>query len=171
MKTPGNYFKGLMMAILCSFLAGHPASHAQTVLPDSLIFKGASLDTGEIFHQGYFTSFGHYTINSFFKESGGTEHLAYVDNYKLYYFRSTDDGKSWYKEQIITSHEGGICNCSLTVDTAGNVFIGITVNDGFNYANPTAVGFGTEFFYDLYCVNNKTGNWVTEAVESHSSGN
>ena len=171
MQTPGNYINCLVAAILFFPLSGQSVVNAQTILPDSLVFKGASLDRGEIFHQGYFTAFGHYTLNSFFKEPDGTEHIAYVDNYKLYYFRSTDDGKSWYKEQIITSHEGGICNCSLTVDTAGNVFIGITVNDGFNYANPTAVGFGTEFFYDLYCVNNKTGNWVTEAVESHSSGN
>jgi hypothetical protein len=167
MKTPGNYFNSLVMAILFFSLIGGLVVHAQATLPDSLIFKSAILDTGEIFRQGYFTVFGHYTINSYFKESNGNEHVAYVDNYKLYYFKSTDDGITWSQQQVITAHEGDIYNCALTVDTAGKVFIGITVNNNFNYANPTAVSYGSEFYYDLYCVTNKTGSWISEPVYMH----
>jgi len=168
MKTPGIFFNGLVMVILFSSLVGRSVVNAQATLPDSLIFKGAILDTGEKFRQEYFTAFGHYTINSYFKESNGNEHLAYVDNYKLYYFKSIDDGITWSRQQIITSREGDIYNCALTVDTAGKVFIGITVNNNFNYANPTAVAYGSEFYYDLYCVTNKTGSWVSELVNAHS---
>jgi hypothetical protein len=167
MKTPGNYFNRLVVAILFFSLVGRSVVNAQTTLPDSLIFNGAILDTGEIFRQAYFTAFGHYTINSYFKESNGNEHVAYIDNYKLYYFKSTDDGITWSQQQVITSHEGDIYNCALTVDSAGKVFIGITVNNNFNYANPTAVVYGSEFYYDLYCVTNITGNWVSELVNTH----
>jgi len=136
MKTTGNFLRGLMMAVLFSFFLVQSTVYAQTTLPDSLIFQGAKLDIGEKFRTSGFpspASFLHYTINSYFKEPDGTEHLAYVDNYKLYYFKSTDDGKNWSKEQIITTLEGDIRSCALTVDTAGKVFIGITVNNNLNY--------------------------------------
>lgn len=174
MKTPGNYLKSLVMALLFFLLAGRLVSIAQTVLPDSLIFKGTQITTGEKFRTSGFpspASFGHYTINAYFKEPNGTEHLAFVDNYKLFYFKSTDDGENWIKEQIITSHEGDIRNCALTVDTAGNVFIGISVHNSYNYCNPPALSYGSEWLFDLYCVTNKTGSWVAELVSLHSSSN
>jgi len=171
MKTPENFLRGQKLAILFSFLLVQSTINAQTTLPDSVIFQGAKLDIGEKFRTNGFpspASFGHYTINSYFKEPDGTEHLAYVDNYKLFYFKSSDDGKNWSKEQIITSNEGDIRNCALTVDTAGKVFIGITVNNNFNYSNPSATAYGSEWFFDLYCVNNKTGSWDKELVSAHS---
>jgi hypothetical protein len=173
MKTPGNYSKKILtIAILFFFSAGRSFVNAQTTFSDSLIFHGTKLDIGEKFRTSGFpnpASFGHYTINSYFKEPDGTEHLAYVDNYKLYYFKSTDEGINWTKEQIITSHEGDIRNCALTVDTAGKVFIGITVNNNLNYSNPSATAYGSEWFFDLYCMNNKTGSWAKEPVSLHSS--
>jgi len=81
---------------------------------------------------------------------------------------STDDGENWVKEQLITSHEGDIRNCALTVDTNGKVYIGITVNNNFNYSNPSATAYGSEWYFDLYCVNNETGSWVKELVSQHS---
>ena len=167
MKTKENYQVYLLMAFLFCIMVGQPVIKAQYSLPDSVIFKSSTVDTGQAFRTGYFTSFGHYTINAFFKEPGGIAHIAYVDNYKLYYIRSTDDGATWNQEQVITAHEGDIWNCALTVDTTGNVFIGITANNYYNYSNPTTVSYGSEFNYDLYCVTNKTGNWVTEVVNLH----
>ncbi|MDO9255033.1 MAG: T9SS type A sorting domain-containing protein [Bacteroidales bacterium] len=170
MKTPGIYFNGLVMAILFFTLVGRSVVNAQSTLPDTVVFRGANLDIGKNFRTSGFpnpASFGHYTINSYFKEPNGSEHVAYVDNYNLYYFKSTDDGENWSKEQIITSHEGDIRNCALTVDTAGKVFIGITVNNNLNYSNPSATSYGTEWYFDLYCVNNKTGSWVKELVNTH----
>jgi len=174
MRTPRIYVKGLFMAILFSLLTGQSIVKAQTTLPDSIIFQGSKLDIGEKFRTSGFpnpASFSHFTVNSYFKEPNGIEHLAYVDNYKLFYFKSTDDGKNWSKEQVITSYEGDIRNCALTVDTVGKVFIGITVNNNLNYSNPSATSYGTEWFFDLYCVNNKTGSWAKELVSTHSSSN
>jgi hypothetical protein len=145
---------------------------AQNNLPDSLIFQGTVADVGETFRTGLATTFGHFTINSYFKEPDGTEHLAYIDNYKLFYFKSTDNGLSWSKQQITTGHEGDLYLCVLTVDTNGKVFIGLTVHDLFNYANPSGITNGSQYFwYDAYCVNNKTGSWITEFVQIHSGSN
>lgn len=143
---------------------------AQAALPDSLVFEGSQIDVGETWRTGLATSFAHYSINPYFKEINGNEHLAYVDNYKLFYFKSTDNGASWIKQQVITGHEGDIQTCALTVDTAGNVFIGITVHDLYNYANPTGITSGSHYFYyDAYCATNKSGSWVTELVYAHTS--
>ena len=84
MKTNEKYLAGHIMAFLFSFVICIPLLQAQISLPDSIIFKGMAIDTGQAFRTGYFTSFGHYTINSYFKERGGNENLGYVDNYKLY---------------------------------------------------------------------------------------
>ncbi len=144
---------------------------AQTALPDSLILENKQVDIGSTFRTGYFTTFGHYNINSYFKDSNGIEHAVYVDNYKLYYLKSTDNGNNWTKEQIITNHEGDIYLASIVVDGLGKVYIGFTVHDLFNYSNPTGVGSGSEFFYDLYCIHNKNGSWTLESVGLHESGN
>lgn len=171
MKTTGCKFRCIVFVLLPCFVVGCLVLKAQTTLPASIIFQGANLDIGEKFRVSGSpnpASFSHYTINSFFKEPNGIEHLAYVDNYKLYYFKSTDDGKNWNKEPVITTLEGDIRSCALTVDTAGKVLIGITVNNNFNYANPSATAYGSEWYFDLYCVNNKAGNWVKELVSPHS---
>lgn len=171
MKTTGKFFRSLVMAILFFFFVAQLSLNAQNTLPDSVIFTGTKMDIGEKWRISGFpspASFGHYTINSYFKEPDGTEHVAYVDNYKLYYLKSTDDGKNWSKEQILTSNEGDIRNCALTVDTAGKVFIGISVNNNLNYANPSGTAYGSEWYFDLYCVNNKTGSWAKETVNLHS---
>ncbi|MBK7630408.1 MAG: T9SS type A sorting domain-containing protein [Ignavibacteriales bacterium] len=140
-------------------------------LPDSIEYNTADIDVGETFYTGYFTSFSHWAINSFIEDVDGILHVAYVDNYELYYFKSTDDGQTWQKEQIITGHEGDIRNASLALDLNGKVFIGLTAHSLYNYSNPTGINFGQEFYYDLYCINNKTGSWAVEQVELHSSGN
>jgi hypothetical protein len=145
---------------------------ADNNLPDSLIFQGSQIDTGQTWRTATATSFGHYTINAYFEEPNGNEHMAYVDNYKLFYFKSTDNGVTWSQEQITTGHEGDIQNCALTVDTAGKVFIGISVHDLYNYANPTGITSTTQYFlFDAYCINNKSGSWLTELVGLHSSSN
>ncbi len=145
--------------------------NAQQYLNDSLIYQTANIDIGQQFSTGYFTGFGHFTRSSFVEDIDGNLHIAYVDNYELFYFKSTDNGQTWDKQQIITGHEGDIRYASLETDLNGKVFIGMTVNSLYNYSNPTGITFGTEFYYDLYCANNKTGSWVVELVTLHSSGN
>jgi len=157
----------LSIALLLSF----EAINAQNVFNDSLIYNTANIDVGQQFRTGYFTGFGHYTINSFIEDVDGSLHAAYVDNYELFYFRSIDNGQTWTKEQIITGHEGDIRFVTLAVDLNGKVFIGFTAHPYHNYANPTGITFGTEFYYNLYCVNNLSGSWVVESVASYSTSN
>jgi hypothetical protein len=141
-------------------------------LPDSLDFNTADVDIGEPFYTGYFTSFGHSTINSFIEDPvDGYLHVAYVDNYELYYYKSTDEGQTWIKEQIITGHEGDIRYAALAIDLNQKVFIAFTIHSLYNYANPTGINFGQEFWYDLYCVNNLSGSWSVEQIELHNASN
>lgn len=157
----------LLIPSLLTILFLFGSTKAQTIIADSLLFEGTRVDIGSTYKTGYFTTFYHNNINSFFKDSNGIEHAVYVDNYNLYYFKSTDNGSNWTKEQIITNHEGDIFSASLTVDGMGAVYIGFTVQDLFNYCNPTGVGSGSEFLYVLYCIHNKTGNWTLEQVGSY----
>jgi hypothetical protein len=146
-------------------------ANAQGTLPDSLICHMNTIDTGQVFRTGYFTGFARTTINSFFEDESGDLHIAYVDNYELFYFKSTDDGLTWSKVKIITGHEGDIRMATLTVDNNGKVFIGFTSHQYYNYANPTSVTFGYEFYFNLYCVNNLSGSWVVENVASYDPSN
>ena len=142
---------------------------AQSIFSDSLVYQNTKIDDGAPFYFGYFTNYGHYKINSFIEDVDGTLHLAYVDNYDLYYYKSTDNGENWEVEQIITGHEGDIRYAVLALDNDGDVFIGFTIHPYYNYCNPTSVGPGQEFYYDLYCVNNKSGSWSVELVNTHTS--
>ncbi len=162
-----------LIVLLALVIGAHqPSIKAQGTLPDSVIFRGSQVDVGESFRTGLATGFGHTTINSYFRDRLGVEHLAYIDNYKLYYFRSTDDGEHWSKEQVVTGHEGDIYLCALTADTNGKVFIAITVHDLFNYANPSGITSGGQYFlFDAYCVNNLGGSWETELVAVHEALN
>ena len=147
-------------------------AQSKTSLPDSIIFNMSKIDTGIPFRTATATGFGHFTNYSFFKDSANTEHIAYVDNYELYYFKSTNNGEYWTKEKIITGHEGDLHSCALTVDHDGKIFIGFTIHSLYNYANPSGITGGQNYFlFDLYCVNNKSGAWVTELVSLHSASN
>lgn len=140
-------------------------------LPDSLIVDKSYIDTGLTYKTGYFTAFQRYYFQSFIEDDNGFLHISYIDNYELYYYKSTDNGLSWTGEKVVTGHEGDIYSAALTVDEAGYVYFGITVHPLFNYCNPTSVGSGTEFQYDIYCVNNKTGSWTSELIYTHSASN
>lgn len=160
------------LCVLCIIVFGLFSLSSAQSLPDSLHYNTADIDIGEPFFTGYFTNFGHWTINSFIEDpENGYLHVAYVDNYELYYFKSTDEGQSWIKEQILTGHEGDIRLAAIAINLNGYVFIAFTIHPLYNYSNPTGISFGQEFFYDLYCVNNLSGTWIVEQIELHSISN
>jgi len=144
---------------------------AQQTFNDSLIYHAANIDIGQTFRTGYFTTYSSYTTNSFIEDDRGNLHVAYVNNYELFYFKSSNNGQTWSKEKIITGHEGDIRMATMTVDNNGKVFIGFTAQQYFNYANPTSVTFGYVFYYNLYCLNNRSGSWVVESVASYDPTN
>jgi len=118
----------------------------------------------QAYYTVYYTSFYFQSGNNVFEEAGGKLHVAYVENYELYYLKSTDGGKNWTKEHLATVHDGDIRIATLTVDHNGNVFIAFTCNDHYNYSNPTGVVYGLEFYEDLYCIHNKSGSWSVETI-------
>lgn len=118
------------------------------------------------YKSGYFTSFITQNGNNFFEHTDKSLHIAFVDDYELYYAKSTDSGKSWHKEKINTGYDGNIKRASLVVDKNGKVFIGFNAHSKFNYANPTSVTYGYEFNYELYCANNIGGTWSIEKVDT-----
>ena len=133
--------------------------------------KEVSITTTQDYKTGYFTNFYHQNGNNLFEEADGTLHLAFVENYELFYALSKDAGKTWSKEKIPTGQDGGLRRASLTVDSNGKVFIGFTSQDKFNYANPTNVVYGQEFEYDLSCVTNISGTWLIETLYTYQSRN
>lgn len=122
---------------------------------------------GDYFYTDYFTTFGHTTQsgNNLIEDAEGNVHIAWVDNYRLWYFKSTNNGESWSIRRLTTGHEGDIFYATLVVDHNGKVFIGMTCHDDFNYGNPTGIEYGIEFYYDLYCVNDLNGTWTVETID------
>ena len=120
------------------------------------------------FKSAYFTGFAPQNGNNLFEHTDQSLHITYVDNYELFYAKSTDKGLHWTKEKITTGHDGDIRRASLVVDKNGKVFIGFNVNDNYNYGNPTAVTDTKEFLFDLYCTQNLNGVWSVEKVDSYN---
>ena len=118
------------------------------------------------YKSGYFTNFVTQNGNNFFEHTDNSLHIAFVDDYELYYAKSTDSGKSWKKEKVNTGYDGDIRRASLVVDNNGKVFIGFNVHTKYNYANPTAVSYGYEFNYELYCANNINTIWNIEKIDT-----
>jgi hypothetical protein len=132
--------------------------------------KETIITTTKAYKTAYFTGFNHQNGNNLFEEANGNLHIAFIDNYELFYARSKDNGKTWKKEKIPTKHDGALKRASLTVNSKGQVFIGFTTHDKFNYANPTEVAYGSNFEYDLYCANNINGVWDIEKLYTHTDG-
>lgn len=140
-------------------------SSVLSILFSPCAFAGETLitTTQEYYTESY-TSFTSQSGNNVFEEADGTLHAVFVDNYELYYLQSTDSGATWTKENLAADHNGDVRNAALTVDHDGYVFIGFTCNDYYNYANPSGISSGSEFYGDLYCMSNKSGAWTEETV-------
>ncbi len=134
---------------------------------DEFLVKGM-----QSFSTGYSTSFLEQTGSNLYLDQEGTLHLAYVDNYELWYAYSSDQGETWQIEKVPTGYDGDVNRAALVVDKDGTVFIAFSVNANFNYANPTAVTYGKEFNWDLYCAHKSPGgDWQIDTVDTHSTSN
>lgn len=153
MKTMGTRSVWMVMVLACMMVFSQP------------VYGGEEFVTStQTYYTDYYTSFANHAGNNLFREADGTLHMAIIENYELYYLHSDDEGASWSKTKVPTGHDGDLYWAALTVDRNGDVFIGFTANDHFNYGNPTSVGYGKEFYFDLYCANNSTGSWVVETL-------
>ncbi len=154
----------------CGESGGDKSSDDNTKNDSETLAQERVITTTQEYKTGYYTSFIHQNGNNLFEDSAGTLHIAFVDNYELYYAKSTDGGESWSKEKITTGHEGALRRASLTVDTNKKVYIGFITHNKFNYADDTNVTYGTNFEYDMYCATNKSGSWSIELLYTHENG-
>jgi hypothetical protein len=131
------------------------------------VINGTTMLMGDYFYTDYFTTFGHTTQsgNNLIEDAEGNVHIAWIDNYRLWYFKSSNNGESWSIRRLTTGHEGDIFYATLVVDHNGKVFIAFTCNDYFDYGNPTSVSYGYEFYYDLYCIHNLSESWTVETID------
>lgn len=58
-------------------------------------FSPVLVRTGETFRVNTFTSYANGCGSNLFQDKTKGLHLAYIDNYKLYYGYSANEGKTW----------------------------------------------------------------------------
>jgi hypothetical protein len=138
---------------------------------DSFLVEESFMGIGDAYYTDYFTGFSTLLYRSLFQDDLGGLHLAYVANYELFYFYSSDGGASWSQEQVITGHEGGIYRAVIAADASGLPYIAFTAHDLFNYGNPTFISFGSEFYYDAYLAFPNGTGWTVENAYTHSTSN
>ena len=101
------------LAIFCVIFS--PLAHATETF----------LETTQTWYSYGFPSpatFYHMNGNNAFQDANGTVHMAYVDNYELYYVESTDGGVTWQnKEKVPTGHDGDIRTAAIVVDHNGRL--------------------------------------------------
>ena len=131
-------------------------------------------ETHVLTSQSYYTSdewlnFASQNGRNLYRESDGTLHMAFVDNYELWYSKSVDDGNSWATEKVPTDLDGKVRYAVMTVDQNGKVYIGFTANPAYNYANNIVSGTNV-YRYDVHGVNNVSGSWVVNKLHTSVNG-
>ena len=139
---------------------------------DTLQVEKHYIDVGEQFYTDYFTGYGVYTKRSFFEDTNGGLHIAFLSNYKLYYYYSSDDGINWTGEQIVTGLEGQFRYAVIYADANSTPYIGVTINPYYNYGNPTNIKhYNQEFRFNNYMITKVDGAWTKETVYISNEGN
>jgi hypothetical protein len=125
--------------------------------------------TGEQFQTNTFTNYSYGCASNLFSDNEKNLHLSYVDNYKLYYSYSNDEGLNWETEQIITGFEGKIKNAGIVVNSEGKVFVPFEIHPDYNYGL-SPLGY-PQFIYQIFCAT-KNGNndWQFDLILSNNVG-
>jgi hypothetical protein len=131
--------------------------------PDPILVR-----TGETFNFNTFHNYSWGCSSNLFKDPEGNLHGAYVDNFKLYYFISEDNGETWEVEQVITGFEGKIWNSGIVVDSEGKVFIPFAMHPNYNYGQG-ALGY-PQFIYKIYCAVFSNEEWDMVLLQDNIAG-
>jgi|LSQX01.1.fsa_nt_gb hypothetical protein len=113
--------------------------------------------SGETFVTNNNASYSWGCGTNLFLDSENNLHGAYVDNYKIFYLFSSDQGQTWDIEQLVTGYEGKIKNCGIAVTTNGKVFIPFEIHPNLNYGG-APVGY-PEFINIIYCAVSNEEDW------------
>lgn len=123
--------------------------------------------TGEQFKTNTFQSYGWGCGANLFQEKSGKLHGAIVDNYKLYYFWSENEGKTWTVNQITTGYEGKIKNAGIVVNSSGKVFIPFEIHPNYNYGQ-SAIS-SSHFIYKVLCAVSDGVTWKFQVVHENAT--
>lgn len=118
-----------------------------------------------------YTSIGFCRTSNYFWDQGvidseGNIYFVFVDNYKLFYHVSEDDGATWTSHQVMTSQDGHIFTARLALTPDGKLVIAYVANMGFVSGS---VSYGSEFAYDLYGAVLKAEGWEFTSLATNSS--
>lgn len=125
------------------------------------------ISTGEQFKTNTFQSYGWGCGANLFQEKSGKLHGAIVDNYKLYYFWSENEGKTWTVNQITTGYEGKVKYAGIVVNSSGKVFIPFEVHPNYNYGQSPISS--SHFIYRVLCAVSDGNTWKFEEVHRNST--
>jgi len=124
--------------------------------------------TGEQFYFNTFQNYGWGCSSNLFKDNDGNLHGAYVDNFKLYYLFSEDNGETWETEQVITGFEGKIWNSGIVVNSEGAIFIPFAMHPNYNYGQSALSS--SQFIYKIYCAIFSGENWEIVLLQDNIPG-
>ncbi|SMO67139.1 Por secretion system C-terminal sorting domain-containing protein [Saccharicrinis carchari] len=120
--------------------------------------------TGESYSTASYVGYSHGHRSNLYKDNAGTLHLVVVDNYKLKYLTSSDEGLNWQEQSVPSEFDGKISNAMIKGNGNGDLFLAIDVRPGYDYGNSISLDY---YFWRHIYVYKYTGNaWQQEAIET-----
>lgn len=134
-------------------------------------FSPVLIRTGETFRVNTFTSYSNGCGSNLFQDKNKGLHMAYIDNYKLYYGFSANEGTTWLTSQVVTGFEGKIKNAGIVVSSDGKVFIPFEIHPNYNYG--LAPIDYPQFIYQIHCATKNPGgtDWQNVLLVNNNTSN
>lgn len=108
------------------------------------------------------------TLNYYWDQSmigpDGKIYFVFVNNYKLYYYVSSDLGATWEKHFIETGWEGKVYAAMSGMTADGRLVIVFTFNEAFTSSG--TVPFGSEFRYTIMGAVQDGDGWAIDHIQS-----
>ncbi len=125
-----------------------------------------NVDTAEEYKSTYYARTANYYWDQGFVDRSGNIYFVFVDNYKLYCYKSEDNGENWTEEQIITGYEGKVYMAMMGLTQDDKRVIVFSTNSAFN--NGTVPQWN-EFYYDAYAAVEGDEGWTISTIKLHTS--
>lgn len=110
------------------------------------------------------------TLNYYWDQSiigpDGKIYFVFVNNYKLYYYVSSDLGATWEKHFIETGWEGKVYAAMAGMTVDGRLVIVFSFNEAFTASG--TVAFGSEFRYTIMGAVQDGDGWAIDHIQSPS---
>lgn len=122
----------------------------------------SSVDTTEEYQSTGFCR----TLNYYWDQAvigpDGKIYFVYVDNYKLYYYMSSDLGATWEEHFVETGYEGKVYAAMAGMTVDGRLVIVFTYNEAFTASG--TVPYGSEFRYTAMGAVQDGDGWAIDRI-------